>query len=100
MTVPVDGDVPSFTTASEKYSTPSVPASGDEGAYGWTSLGSLGDLVDRSEGVRPPPVDLPPGDLAVFPILNRGEIPCNPGLMGEVAIGTKNGSTTGLVVAV
>ena len=102
MTSPDDGDVPSLAAASEKYSIPSAPPRGDPGVCELTDSAkvSFGDLAERSEVVRALAVERAPGDLAGPPVLKNGERECIPGLMGEVAMGTKNGSTTGLVNAV
>ena len=64
-------------------------------------MNSLGDRAeDRSDPVLTLVADLPLGDLGAPVKLKKGERECNPGLMGDVAVGTKNGSTIGLVAAV
>lgn len=65
-----------------------------------SAMVSLGDLADRSDAVRVLAVDRAPGDLAGPVVLKNGEREWMPGLIGEVAIGTKNGSTIGFVIAV
>ena len=60
----------------------------------------MGDLADLSDGALPLVADLPLGDFGAPERLKNGEIDSRPGLMGDVAVGTKKGSTTGLVTAV
>ena len=63
-------------------------------------VNSLGDFADLSDAVLMLTADLPPGDLGAPVMLKKGEIECKPGLIGDVAVGTKKGSTTGRVTAV
>ena len=60
---------------------------------------SLGDRAGRSDDVLTLVVDFEPGDFGALK-LKKGDMVCKPGLMGEVAVGMKNGSTTGRVTAV
>lgn len=97
--MPEDGEVPSFTAASEKYSILSETANGDDGR--WVMI-SLGDLFDRSELLRwLVLVDdgLRPCRNFASSLKNEFEL-CILGVIGEVAIGIKNESTIGFFVAV
>lgn len=99
ITIPDEGDDPSFVAASEKYSMLSGTPRGDDGARLTVSV-SLGDLAERSELVRKLPVERPPGDRCAGVGLRRGDMGWKLGLTGEVAMGTKKGSTIGFVTAV
>ena len=61
---------------------------------------SLGDFADLSDGALALTVDRWPGDFGALLELKNGERAKSPGLMGDVAVGRKNGSTTGFVTAV
>ena len=76
MSKPVAGELPSFTTASEKYSILSDWLKGDGGACPVIipSPSSFGDFVDLSELVRTLVVDRPLGDLGMPAMLKNGEM--------------------------
>jgi len=93
ITRPLDSDDPSLEAASVKYSMLSAIPNGDGGK--WLSMiGSFGERVefDRDPGGRGA------GDFEV-PALKKELSECD-GVKGDVAVGTKNGSTTGFVTAV
>ena len=100
MTSPEEGEVPSFTAASEKYSKLSDSRRGEGGRRWMSSAGSRADLWERSEarGLIGGRVLLCEG--LKFGLNANGLIPLPVGLIGEVAIGEKKGSTMGLTMAV
>ena len=58
------------------------------------------NFADLSDGARALTVDRCPGDLGTLFELKNGERAKSPGLIGDVAVGRKKGSTTGFVTAV
>ena len=80
---------------------PSDNPRGEGGAAPNPSTGcSLGDLAERSEVLRGLLVGRPTGDFGLDVWGKKEAGGCRPGLIGEVAIGEKKGSTTGFVAAV
>ena len=77
MSKPVAGELPSLTTASEKYSILSDWLRGEGGACpveNPSPMISFGDLVDLSDPVRTLAVDRPLGDFGTPEMLKSGEI--------------------------
>lgn len=101
MTIPEDGEVPSLTAASEKYSILSETAKGDDGRWPVSVMISFGDLFDRSELLRWLVLVDGLGECRPFGLsLKDEDVVCILGVIGEVAMGTKNESTIGFLVAV